>query len=408
MPKSFLSSRSRFMVEFPSIEWVALFMLEQWTCLLCYFISFRFSKQSSISRLSNNITPPLPLLSISSARFPRIPSFLRLGVFSRISHVQLEGEMVESVCIFVLPELFLTFFGGGGNTMEVLLCTCLSLRMLHISALTSRLFPEVLMSTSVCMFQRLLKVLGSSLRSVETARRGKDFGITAKCSVGISFSLEQEDKKERTCSLDGMFSDLRNSIIEERTQRRRGDLEVLMSTTLVFVLSLLHHVTCRMASSALPSPCSGSGSPRPSGSLGCRLIDRLDVVPPDPPPGSGDARLPEFLLKSFSDGFDLLSRIGNPGIVSRGLEVSDEAPPFVFVLLLLHHVLADGVLRLHHHVPDLVHHVLQDHLVVVVEPRVSRRLLHIRVVAIHVAHQILHLVLYHFRKRPHVFLHYII
>nr|GMD22541.1 hypothetical protein Iba_chr08aCG11780 [Ipomoea batatas]GMD24009.1 hypothetical protein Iba_chr08bCG10710 [Ipomoea batatas] len=70
----------------------------------------------------------------------------------------------------VLPELFLAFFGGGGNTMEVLMCTCLSFDILHISALTSRVFSEVL-NTRVCMFQSLVNTVGSTLRSVETARR---------------------------------------------------------------------------------------------------------------------------------------------------------------------------------------------------------------------------------------------
>nr|GLL33790.1 hypothetical protein Itr_chr08CG16200 [Ipomoea trifida] len=67
---------------------------------------------------------------------------------------------------------------------------------------------------------------------------------------------------------------------------------------------------------------------------------------------SGGVRLPDF-LNSFSDGFDLLSRIGNPGIVSRRFQVSEQ--PFVFVLLLL---------RLHHHVPDLGNNVLQDIVVI--------------------------------------------
>nr|GMD19726.1 hypothetical protein Iba_chr07eCG11040 [Ipomoea batatas] len=125
--------------------------------------------------------------SFMSFRFSR-----RSGVLSKMSPVQLEGDMVESVFISVLTEALFLDFGGEGSTMELLLWTCLSLDMLHISDLTSRLFWEEL-NTRVCMFQRLLKSFGRSFRysTSITLRRGKDFGMAARHSLGISTSLEQ-------------------------------------------------------------------------------------------------------------------------------------------------------------------------------------------------------------------------
>nr|GME19825.1 hypothetical protein Iba_scaffold23887CG0020 [Ipomoea batatas] len=127
--------------------------------------------------------------SFMSFRFSR-----RSGVLSKMSPMQLEGDMVESVLISVLTEaLFLLDFGGGGSTMELLLWTCLSLDMLHISALTSRLFWEEL-NTRVSIFQRLLKgfaVMSFRNSTSITLRRGKDFGMAARHSLGISTPLEQ-------------------------------------------------------------------------------------------------------------------------------------------------------------------------------------------------------------------------
>nr|GMD16814.1 hypothetical protein Iba_chr07cCG13050 [Ipomoea batatas] len=185
--------------------------------------------------------------------------------------------MVQSVFISVLPGPFaMPVMGGGGSCKEVLLCTCLSFRILHISALTSRLFCVVL-NTNVSMFQSSLKVLGRILSSVETARNLRLF----------------------------IYEGLKN----------RG------------------------------------------------------VILPN-------------LLNPLSDTLDLPRRLVNLGVIRNYLQVFHQ--PSVVILLGLHSILKNSILRISNHVSDLIHHVFQNK--IVAGSLVHRGLHQIRVEGFQVGH----------------------